>query len=278
MSWFEKIKGTLESFFHLNGPNGPGLRDSSGVIEARNSANDAYTQLRAEDIPSSGSDLHDLINLLMARGRIADIEFSFDGASPPSPGANNNKFGFCHTSGGSYTAGDIVYDNGTTLQTLPSNVATHLTTRSAVTGTISLIQNGLYGREGATWTLKGDGTPTQQGHDLTIEVAYAYSDNGTPVSSTTSVPDGARVTRVTNEVEIAFDGSSPNIQVDIDGTSDETIMATGDSNVKKVNEYSVPQRTPITSSTEGPVKVTVTSDGSTAGSGKVLVHYVTPLP
>lgn len=275
MARFEKIKGTMEQFLQINGPDGAGIKESSGVLELRNAADDDYAVGRAADVPSSGSNLKDLVNLLMLRGRVADIEFSFDGGSPPSASANTNKFGFCHTAGGSYSAGDIVFDTGTALQILPSDVATHLTSRSAVSGTISLIQNGLYAREGATWTLKGDGTPTQQGHELVIEVDYAYTD--TTVSSTAQVPDGAVVTRVTNEVEAAFDGSAPAVQVDIDGTADETVMAPADSKPKKVNEYSVPQQTAIGSGTTGPVKVTVTPDGSTTGSGKVLVHYVTPL-
>ena len=275
MARFEKIKGTMEQFLQINGPDGAGVKESSGVLEMRNSADSDYAVGRAANIPSSGSDLNDLINLLMARGRVADIEFSFDGGSPPSAGANTNKFGFCHTAGGSYSAGDIVFDTGSALYIMPTDVATHLTSRSAVSGTISLIQNCLYAREGATWTLKGDGTPTQTGHDLTIEVDYAYTD--TTVSSTAQVPDGAIVTRVTNEVLAVFDGSAPTVQVDIDGTADETVMATADSKVKKVNEYSVPQQTSIGSGTTGPVKVTVTPDSSTVGNGKILVHYVTPL-
>lgn len=276
MAWYEKIRGIIGNLFQLDGQDGPQIKNNSGVIEARNNTDSTMALLRGSGIPSSGSTLDDIPDLLDMRGRVADIEFSFDGASPPTPGANNDKFGFVHTSGGSYTAGDVVYDNGTALITIPANVAKHLTSRSAVSGTISLIANGVYARQGATWTLKGDGTPTLQGVELAIAVGYDFNDDGTPVLSTTNVPDGAIVTRVTNSVQTAFNDVASTVQVDIDGTSDETVMQTADSKLKAANEYSVPQHTDIDSSTTGPVKVTVSAGTSTAGAGEIIVHYVTP--
>lgn len=277
MAWYEKLRGITGDIFQLGSVDGAQLKTNSGVVEARNNDDSGMALLRGSGIPLTSSTLDDIPDLLDLRGRVADIEFSFDGSSAPAAGANTGKFGFCHTSGGSYTAGDVIYDDGTSLIVLPSNVATHLTTRAAVSGTISLIANGLYARQGATWVLKGDGTPVYTGVELAIEVSYDFNDVGTPVSSTTSVPDGARVTRVTNDVETAFDDNSTTLQVDIDGTSDETVMVTGDSKLKAANLYSVPQHTEITSTTEGPVKLTISSGTPTAGSGKVIVHYVTPL-
>jgi hypothetical protein len=170
-----------------------------------------------------------------------------------------------------------VYDTGAALVVMPSNVSTHLTSRASITGTLSLIQNGLYARQGATWTLKGDGTPTQLGHELAIAVDYDFNDEGTPVSSTTEVPDGAIVTRCTNDVSTLFNDNATTLQVDIDGTADETIMPTSTSKLKFANTYSEPQHTPITAGTTGPVKVTVSGGTPTAGAGQVIVHYVTPL-
>lgn len=275
MAWFEKIRGIMGDLFQFDGGDGAQLKNNSGVIEARDSTDANMALLRGSGIPSSGSTLDDTPDLLDLRGRVADIEFSFDGASAPAAGANTDKFGFCHTSGGSYTAGDVVYDTGSALVTLPSNVATHLTSRASVTGTISLIANGLYARQGATWTLKGDGTPSNTGIELAIAVDYDYNDSS--VSSTTDIPAGAIVTRVTNHVETAFNDNGATLQVDVDGASDETVMATGDSKLKRANDYSVPQHTPITSSTTGPVTLTVAPGTSTAGEGTVLVHYVSPL-
>ncbi len=277
MSWFERIRGIAGDLFQFDNGDGAQIKNNSGIIEVRDSTDANMAILRAAGIPLSSSDLADIPDLLDLRGRIVDVEFDFTGASAPSPGANTDTFGFCHTSGGSYTAGDIVFDNGSALVVMPSNVATHLTSRSAVTGGISLIQNGIYARQGVTWTLKGDGTPTQTGHELAVAVDYDFNDEGTPVSSSTEVPDGAVITRVTNSVSTLFNDSATTLQVDIDGTADETVMATADSKLKFANEYSVPQHTAIVSGTTGPVRVTIAGGSPTAGEGQVIVHYVTPL-
>ena len=277
MSVWMKLRGVMGNLFGGGGPDGPNLDFQSDHIALRDNAGTGWVKGRAGDVPTTASDLHDIINLLMARSRVALIEFSFDGASPPAGGDNSNKFGFCHTTGGDYTAGDVVFDTGSALQVLPADVAGHLTTTSAITGTISMIANGFYAREGASWVLKGDLVGAAVGLVRTIEVAYAYSDDGTPVLSTTEIEDGARVVNVQNVVEVAFNAGAPTVLVEVHGASaDATIMATADSKPRKANTYVNPDVTKIGATTEGPVRVTVSKDGSTAGSGRVLVQYVKP--
>lgn len=274
MALFMKLRGIIGDLFQINGPDGPQLKDVSGTIEARNSTDAAYAKVRVADSPGgTGAALNDAINLLQARSRIALIQFSFDGATPPAGGANTNKFGFVHTTGGGYTAGDIVYDNGVSLQVLPADIAAHLTSTSAVTGTISLIANGVYAREGASWILKGDGTPTYTGIVKAIEVPYAYTD--ATKSSTTVIASGARVLRVFNRVDTAFDGATPTLLVEVDGAvSNQTIMGTADSKLKKANTYLVEDVVEIDANETGPVKLTITPSGSTVGAGVVVVEYV----
>jgi hypothetical protein len=227
---YKNLKGTTEPGLHINGPDGAQITEAAGVLSARNAADAAYAKLRIADVPTSSSNLADAANLLMLRGRVADIEFSFDGGGVvPSPGANTSKFGICHTTGGSYTAGDVVFDTGTALQLMPSNVVTHLTTRGIITGGISFIANGIYARQGAGWILKGDGTPSYAGVQRSIEVPYGTS---TPVVSTTVIEEGARVIEVCNEVLEAFDGTTPSLVVSVEGTSPVTILSAGQSKLK----------------------------------------------
>jgi hypothetical protein len=202
------------------------------------------------------------------------ISFSFTGASPPSPGDNTGKFGFAHTSGGSYTAGDVVYDSGTALLKIPVSVCTMLTTGVAVSGTVSLIDNGLYALEDGSWTLKGDGGSSSTGLQRVISVAWVGTGGATSVSSTTAIPSGAIVTRVANKVTTGLDGSGT-ILVVVDGTADETILATADSDSATVGEYENYEKHVITSGNEGVVKVTV-GGTPTVGAGLVLVEYVVP--
>lgn len=106
-----KLKGTGETLFLVGGAAGVGLANNSSVAELQSAAA-ALITARAARIAATGTTLNDLVSLLDLRGRIADIEYSFDGASAPSAGSNSGKFGFCHTTGGGYTAGDVVYDPG----------------------------------------------------------------------------------------------------------------------------------------------------------------------
>ncbi len=273
MSLYKKIEGIVGTFLKIGGPGAPRIKNNSDVIEFKNTGDTAFIIARSDIIPGSGETVNDIANLLALRGRVADIVFSFTGASPPSPNANPNSFGFCHTSGGAYTAGDIVYDNTSSLQTIPASVASAVTTRSAVSGTISLNANGVYVNQAGTWTLKGDGGE-ETGKAKWISVSYDWQD--TTVSSTTSIPDGAVVTRSINNVTTLLNGTAPTVQVVVDGTADEEILATGDSDVKVAHQYESEELHVITSSTEGVVKVTVTPDGSSAGVGIVYVEYVTP--
>lgn len=87
--------------------------------------------------------------------RMADIQFSFDGASPPVIGANTSKFGICHTTGGIYTEGEVYFDTGAAL-TDYSDEATTITTRTTVFGDLNLVENAVYVNEGSTWTQKID--------------------------------------------------------------------------------------------------------------------------
>jgi hypothetical protein len=272
---YKNLRGTTESGLHINGPDGAQIMESSGVLSTKNSDNSAYAKLRVADVPTSSSDLHDTINLLNLRGRVADIEFSFDGGGVvPSPGANTSKFGICHTTGGSYTAGDVVFDTGTALQLMPANVVTHLTTRTVITGGISFIANGLYARQGAGWILKGDGTPSYAGVVRSIEVTYGTT---TPVVSTTVIEEGARVTEVVNEVTEVFDGTTPSLVVSIEGSSPVTVMSASQSKLKKLGIYVADQYTDIDSVGTGVVQIAITLAGSSNGGGRVRVTYVVPL-
>ena len=274
MDVIKNIKGILSDLFTIGGSSGIGIKNNSAVAEVKNAADNAFAVLRAKEIQSS-SNINDVVSLLDLKGRIANIQFSFDGASAPAGGANTAKFGFCHTSGGSYTAGEVVYDTGSALQKIPTSVVNAITTDGAVSGTISLIDNGLYVNDAGTWTLKGDGSGTATGSLKVIEISYDFEDS--VVNSSTALVNGDRVVRVVNSVSQAFNGTAPTLLIQSDGTSDLSLMATTESDLKTINQYEVEDIKEITADNAGVVKLTVTPDSSSAGIGKVLVFYVSPL-
>ena len=271
---WDNITGVLQNLFGIGGNSGVNLKNSSGTLEARNAGDSAYVRARALEIQTSNG-LNDVVTLLDLKANTAGIEFDFTGASAPAPNANLNKFGFCHTSGGAYTAGDVVYDNGTSLLTIPTEVVHRLTTTTTITGTISLIANGFYVNDSAGWTLKGDGSGSSTGTLKIVKLSYAYTD--ATIDSTTDIPSGSVVLDVVNNVKTAFDGTAPTIAVTINGSTPLTVMSTAESDVTNIAEYEVGEINEVAAANAGKARITITPDSSTVGAGDVYVSFVTPL-
>jgi len=268
---WKKLRGTMTSLFGVgNEDDGFNIKNASGKAEIRNAADTAYEIIRAAHIASGGG-LNDLPTLLDLQARVPNIEYSFDGDSAPSAGSNSGKFGICHTDGSSYNAGNVVYDTGSTLILIPTEVVRTVTTSSAVSGTLSMNANGLYAWQGGTWILKGDGAPAQTGILRTIDVPT--STNAT-YDSTTSVPSGARVVRTAYVVETAYTASTTAV-VSIAGTTPQELLGTNDSKLSNVGEYDNDAVFNIDSSSEGLVHVAITGTPA-AGAGRVIVFYATP--
>jgi len=271
MGLFKNITGIMGNLFRIGGPSGPNIKNNSGVLEIKNTGDSAFTKLRALQIQSSNS-VNDIPVLLDLMGHVPLIEFSFAGSSAPSAATNTAKFGFCHTTGGSYSVGDVVYDDGSTLTKI--NFVRAIFTTSAVSGTVSLQQNGVYTGSGSSWTLKGDGAATDTGFVKVIKIAYAYSDSS--VDSTTSIPAGEKIFKVINSVTTAFNGSAPTLLAQVNGSTPLTIMATTESSLTSANQYEVETVADVESSNAGTVRLTIIPDSSTAGAGNVYVYHGLP--
>jgi len=272
---FDKLRGIIGALFQLGGPTGPNLKDNSGVIEHRNAGDTDFVVARAAHIAAGGA-VNDIVTLLDLQGRIPNIMYSFDGGSAPTPGDNPNLFGFVHTTGGPYTAGQVIFDDSSSLIIMPPEVVRTITTSTIVTGTISLIQNGLYALQSGTWVLKGDGTGTATGSVLSIEVPFSFSDEGTTVSSTTQIPDGARILWSRIEVETVFDGAETALLI-LDGTEDLSLLLTTENDLQTLGSYQNREGFLVTSGNTGVIAVTLVGTTATQGVGRAIVTYVTPL-
>src|SRR5271154_3879440 len=49
MSLFSRVAGAVASFFQFGGPGGPGLNDNAGALEAKNSTNSTFVNMRGAD-------------------------------------------------------------------------------------------------------------------------------------------------------------------------------------------------------------------------------------
>jgi hypothetical protein len=264
--------GILGDHFQVGGSlAGPELKNSSSVLEVRNGADSAYALLRAANIAASGEQLVDLVNLLNLKGRIPNITFDFSG-DPPGAGTNTNEFGFCHTTGGGRTAGDIVYDDGASILFIPSSVAMHLTTSSAITGTISLSANQLYALEGGSWV--GKSVPSAvAGSAQTVEVTYSYS--GGPFDSSASIPNGARVTRVTQRITTPINNSGT-LTLSVNGSTPVVLInAETETNRSASDRIDRFLSSDIGADNTGVVRIAIGGSPG-AGAGSIIVEYTSP--
>lgn len=106
-----------------------------------------------------------------------------------------------------------------------------------------------------------------------MAISVGFGDIGTPVDSTTTLPQNAFVTDLRVMVTTPFSGgSSPTLTV---GTQDTATLFgnTGDFNLEAANTYLVPQFTPQPNAAARAVRVTL-GGTATAGSAKVIVGYI----
>lgn len=279
MSSMTNFLGTWLAKWRLktNSSAGVVLKEDStneGVLSIMNDAETDFAVARAAGIPATGATMDDIANLFAVNGSFPTIEYSFDGASPPSPATYTGQWGFVHTAGGAYSAGDVVYSDGTSLYTVPVSVCKALSTKVAVSGTVSLIQYGMYTRTAAgVWGLVGDGTAAGTGTVRHMSIPYDYADS--TVDSTATIPAGGSVLEVRNIVDTVFNGTAPTVAVTVNGSvTQPSILSTTESDVTETGETLNLATVDIDSDSAGAVRVTVTPDGSTTGAGTIRVSYI----
>ena len=267
---FKNFLGIMGNLFRIGGPDGKNIKNNTNTIDFRNTADDDYVGVRAAHI-GVGANANDVATQFNLKARAADIEFQFDGNTPPDPGDNTGKFGICHTTGGGYTAGEVYYDDGTSLILIPTEVCTMITTRTAIGGSLQLSANSVYVLEGSTWVNKSVGSSTVQ----VIEIPYSYSNFPSTISSSKIVPAGSRILKVTNVVDVAFPVGNPTLRVVVDGTSDLEIMSTSENSQKKAGVYDVEEVFKVATSNTGPISVILGGTAMSGGPGTVYVTYTT---
>jgi hypothetical protein len=111
----------------------------------------------------------------------------------------------------------------------------------------------------------------------TIIVPVTYSNMGGSVSSTATIPNGAKIDRVSVYVSTAFSGgSAPTLAAIVDGTTDTTLLTTGQTNLAIAQQYEFWDLFAIDAAGKsGVVKVTMGGTAN-AGSAYVMVWYSTP--
>jgi len=278
MAIWKNLLGTAQDLFRLTF-TGNGIKNHADGVEIRLGDDSASANLVVARPQGANEDVH-AATYLDVKDRVFLIEWAFDGATPPVAGTNTGLYGFCHTSGGGYNAGEVYFDDGASLVLQDVYKMQCLTTSLAVTGTVSLLEDGLYQAEtGAapfTWTLKGDLVPSTIGLDQTILVPYSFSDMGSTVDSTTNIPAGARVKQATALVTTPFSGgAAPTLAISINGAAPINLQLTTDNDLTTAAQYDADDLVEVTAGNGGPVRCTLAGT-ATAGVGVAAITYVTP--
>lgn len=200
----QNLSGIAENSFQIGGKAGYKWAVDTDGLKLVNAAGTTFVMVTAAG--ADGTDVAHLSSWLNTMSTVARIDFGFDGASPPAAGTNTGKFGLCHTTGGTYLAGEIVYDDGTALLVQP--IGRHIIVPSVnITGTVTLgADKAYYNKTNTapyTWTLCGDGSGTGTVKHITETAALAAS-----TSSTESCLDGARLSSCYAVIGTAYDNSA----------------------------------------------------------------------
>lgn len=277
---YTKLRGIIGNLVRIGGAKGPQIGNNSGVIEALANASalgGTYVKVRVAD--AAGDNLNDAINVLVARGRVADVSFGF--VADPSPNGHSGEFGICQTKTSTYDEGDIVYDTGTAIVALPVEVATHMTTQGALgNGNITFDANSFYCRDYDaplwTWTKKG-GSSVPSGVPYKVVIDFTHANANTPVDSTAVIPTGAIVESARLDVTEAFNGTGVSIGVTANGSSPVTLIASADLTPDEVGIYEFPLMEKLDATGTGVVRVTYAATNPTTGEARLIVEYATPL-
>jgi len=283
MAFWSKITGIIGNIFTLGiGSSAHSLKDHTDGIAVRNNADAANANIIIARPQGAYQDIHGA-TYLDVKQRIIGIEFAFDG-DVYTPGGNNGRYGICHTSGGTYTAGALYYEVGANMLPVPMYKMLLASPEMTFSGTISMVEDAIYMAESASapysWTLRGGGSAMGLGVVKTVALSFSYTNIGTPVLSTSTIPGGARVLRSSLRVGTPFSGgSNPTCAIEVHGaTVDTSLQATADNNVLMtgINYFDNEEIISIPANEGGPVRVTL-GGTATAGSGELEVVYVQPL-
>ena len=265
---FQKLTGIIGDSFKI-GVKGNLVKNSVDGLEIRKNDDSDYSNLKVARATSNDH----AVTLRDLKDNNILLEFDFDGASAPTAGTNSNKYGICSKTGGTYTQGQVVYDDGTALELISIYKGEIVASGNAinVAGGINMIQNGLYiatvGSPNPTFVAKGDGGDTTNGKVRYLRLPLALAD----ATSTTSIPVGAKIVSCQLNVTTAYDNSAT-VAIATTGSTPLTIMGATDNDLSLVGIFEVDPLLDVATGNDGTVKATVTGT-PTVGVGEIIIGF-----
>ena len=271
MSLFKKLRGTLETIFQL-GKQGPQLKNSSGIVQIRNSDDTAFAKLQAA-APEGDNDAVTLKYFTTYKGsvKIAD-QADCSTALPDNTAAR--RYLVVTTPGNGAAIGDLLFDDGSGSGTMEIIVAaegrTIAVTDALSGGQVTFDPDSFYiwDADTSAWIKIGDiGSVT----GARRVVRYTINNAATQ-DSNNEIPANARILAASVEITTPYSAGGT---ITIGRASSAALLQdTGDNDPQAANAYESDQDT-AWGGTAAAVRTTV-GGSPAAGAGVVKVEYTVP--
>ena len=270
MGFFSNILGSLGNFFQIGGPTGPGINNSSGILQARNAANSAFARFQVAN-PVSDMDAVNLLTLQEIGASPIYCSVQLSGSSSIPSNTTTQQWYVVTTTGVNASIGQIVYDDGSnagTASLYSAQTGGQIFTPSALTGgTISFAAGQGSYWNGSSWATI---SPNVQGADFTISLTCTT----TGITSTATVPANAIVDEIEVVVGTGY-AAGGTLEIGISGTL-ALFLATTSIPITSAGSYV--WKDINTSVGASPAALIATIGGSPASGALVAyVRYRTPL-
>ena len=275
MGLFKNLRGTLESFFNIGGPTSPALKDSSGVLQARNFDDTGYARFQVATPLEDNDAVNKKYADTLAKPLIVPDQADTSGSIPSNTAVR--RLLVVTTAGTGAALGDLLFDDGSSAGLMEILAAVNGRTIAILTaltgGTITFEAEAIYiwdadaSSGGVQWVKVGDiGSVSGASRHIRFVLGTATAD------SASFIPANARILRCDVQVTTQYNGGATVSVGPAAGTVD-LIQATGDNNPQAggtPNTYAREQDTDWGVATAA-VRATVT--GASAGAGVVNVWY-----
>jgi len=251
------------------GKAGAKVKNSSGVVEARNNADDAYAIVRGAT--PVGDD--DLATKAWVEKRYGiSVVGQINGGSPPAASVLGQVF-LCTTAGGAYTLKYLYRDTGSTWEEIVPVEGMVIGITDALTGGTDVYSADhayIWDADNTEWDDLGPsvaGTDTKKIEQRTVTVAY--TDTGANNVGAV-VPAGAKVLEARVNVTQAFDGTTPTLTVG-DAVDPDRLLTALENGLTEVVLFTAPVE--YTYGSETQITATIAVSGASTGQCLITVLF-----
>lgn len=247
------------------GKGGPRVKDNSGVLEAKNAADNAYAVLRAA-APVGDNDL--VTKKYLETKSHVIVTDQLDGGAPSSPA--DGVVYIVTTAGGTYSLKELYRREAGAWVAVSLFDGLTISISSPLAGGTDSYTMGrwMYDLDTTSWILVGPVSDISKVHRS--EVLNLAFGSGASENIGSQIPANAIVTKVVVNVTQAFDGTAPTLDIGDAGDTDR-FMGNAEIDLKTVGVYISDVHYLYGALTQA--LATYAADASAAGQAAILLEY-----